>query len=186
MNIIGIDYSLSCPCMCVMEKPDIKNVRFYYLTTVKKDTGVFGGKITGELHKEYFSEQERYDNIADFFLNNIPTTSPPHVFIEDYSFGSKGKVFHIAENCGVLKHKLWEVGYKHEVVPPTVIKKFATGKGNADKEAMYAAFLKETNVDLARILFSTKKLGSPVTDIVDSYYIAKYGYMTHMELQKVK
>jgi Holliday junction resolvasome RuvABC endonuclease subunit len=178
MNTIGIDYSLSCPAMCFMEKPDIKHVRFCYLTTVKKDTGSFAaGKIEGVLHKEYFSEQERYDQIAEFFLNRIPMKPLPNIFMEDYSFGSKGKVFHIAENTGILKHKMWEVGYKFQTVAPTVIKKFATGKGNADKEAMYNAFLEETNVDLVKLLFPDKKLGSPVTDIVDSYYIAKYGYM---------
>lgn len=176
MIIAGIDYSLSCPAMCLMEKPDIKNVKFYYLTTVAKDTGVFAnGRITGVLHSEYYSEEERYDQIAEFFLSKLPTITPPHVYIEDYSFGSKGRVFHIAENCGLLKHKLWEVGFKQSAVAPTVVKKFATGKGNADKEKMVAAFVAETGLDLQKMLFP-KKLGSPVTDLVDSYYIAKYGY----------
>lgn len=177
MNIIGIDYSLTCPAMCIMEKADIKSVKFYYLTNVKKDTGVFaGGRIVGELHKEYTSEEERYDDIAEFFLHKIPTHESPQVFIEDYSFGSKGRVFHLAENCGLLKHKLWEVGYRYYTVAPTVIKKDATGKGNADKEAMYEAFIQETTLDIRKLLFPDKKLGSPTTDIVDSYYVAKYGY----------
>ena len=177
MNIVGIDYSLTCPAMCLMTAPDIKSVKFFYLTNVNKDTGVFaGGRIVGSPHLEYFTEEERYDDIAEFFLKNIPTMpEPPTIWIEDYSFGSKGRVFNLAENCGLLKHKLWEVGYKFTVVAPTVIKKFATGKGNADKEKMYEAFVKETSLDLQKLLFP-KKLGSPVTDIVDAYYIAKYGY----------
>jgi Holliday junction resolvasome RuvABC endonuclease subunit len=163
--------------MCLMEKPDIKNVRFFYLSDVKKNTGSFaGGKITGDLHKEYYTEQERYDNIAEYFLNLIPTKEQPQIFIEDYSFGSKGKVFHIAENTGILKHKLWEIGYKFTTIAPTAIKKFATGKGNSDKEKMYGAFLQETKVDVAKLLFPDKKLSSPMTDIVDAFYIAKFGY----------
>ena len=177
MNVIGIDYSLSCPCMCLMTSPDIKGSKFYYLTSVKKDTGVFvNGKIVGSPHFDYSCEEERYDAIAEFFLNKIPTLEVPHVYIEDYSFGSKGRVFNLAENCGLLKHKLWEVGYRYSVVAPTVVKKEATGKGNADKELMYESFVKETGVDISKLLFPDKKLGNPTTDIVDSYYIAKYGF----------
>lgn len=177
MNIIGIDYSLSCPSMCLMELPDIQHSKFYYLTNINKDTGSFSNnRIIGVKHSNYTSEQERYDQIAEFFLNKIPTNQVPQIFIEDYSFGSKGKVFHIAENCGILKHKLYEAGYKYSVIAPTAVKKFATGKGNADKEAMNRAFIKETGLDLVKLLFPNKKLGSPVTDIVDSYYIAKWGY----------
>src|SRR5277367_2473437 len=112
MNVVGVDYSLTCPAMCLMEEPDIKHCKFYYLTNIHRDTGTFANnRIIGTQHQDYTSEQERYDQIAEFFLNNIPTKRVPQIFIEDYSFGSKGKVFHIAENCGVLKHKLYEVGY---------------------------------------------------------------------------
>jgi len=50
-----------------------------------------------------------------------------------------------------------------------------TGKGNADKDMMYESFSKETNTDLKKI-FDTVKVGNPISDIVDSYYIAKVGY----------
>ena len=64
-------------------------------------------------------------------------------------------------------------------VPPTVIKKYATGKGNANKEIMYDAFCAEilTPSDLkSRLTPKSKKLRNPVTDIVDSYFICKYGW----------
>ena len=96
------------------------------------------------------------------------------VLIEDYSFGSKGKVFNLAENCGILKYMLYKQGYKFFTVPPTVVKKYATGKGNATKEKMYDAFVAETGVDLHKIISPTTKLGSPTTDVVDAWYIARY------------
>ena len=96
------------------------------------------------------------------------------ILIEDYSFGSKGKVFNLAENCGILKYMLYKNEYKFFTVPPTVVKKFATGKGNATKEKMYEAFVNETFVDLHKIISPTTKLGSPTTDIVDAWYIARY------------
>ena len=61
------------------------------------------------------------------------------------------------------------------VFAPSTIKKFATGKGNANKELMYEAFVEETGDDLAKLFeFDPYKGQSPVSDIIDSYYIAKY------------
>ena len=61
-------------------------------------------------------------------------------------------------------------------MPPTVVKKFATERGNATKEMMYEQFSKETKVDLMNLVTPDKtKLTNPVTDIVDAYYICKYG-----------
>ena len=58
---------------------------------------------------------------------------------------------------------------------PSVVKKGATGKGNADKDMMYEAFVKETKLDLKQI-FDTDKVGNPISDIADSYNIQKVGY----------
>ncbi len=174
MVTVGIDYSLSCPAMCVMREPGVENCDFYFLTQHKKCEGKVLN-FNGQLHREYLSEQERYYNIAMYFVHKIPS-GVKKVFIEDYSFGSKGRVFHIAENTGCLKHLLWENGIQFETIPPTVIKKYATGKGNADKAKMYEAFVSETNLNVIQYYSKTAKLDSPVTDIVDAYYIAKWGY----------
>ena len=64
----------------------------------------------------------------------------------------------------------------YETIVPSVVKKFASGKGNADKQLMYDSFKKETNINLMN-LFEQEKLNNPVTDIVDSYYIAKVGIL---------
>ena len=92
------------------------------------------------------------------------------VILEDYSYGSTGRVFNIAENVGILKLKLKQNGFRYETVPPTVIKKFATGKGNSNKEAMLESWKAEPdNFELVQ------ENGNPATDIVDSYYLCKYG-----------
>ena len=39
---------------------------------------------------------------------------------------------------------------------------------------MYDSFTKDTGVDLMK-MFDMNKLNNPVTDIIDSYYIAKVG-----------
>ena len=63
----------------------------------------------------------------------------------------------------------------YDTIVPSVVKKYASGKGNADKQLMYDSFKKHTKIDLMK-MFDMEKLNNPVTDIVDSYYIAKVGY----------
>jgi len=111
------------------------------------------------------------DLLSDYKQNQ------PIIFIEGYSFGSKGQgVFQIAENCGILKYRLLEEEYGYRTVVPSVVKKGATGKGNADKDMMYEAFCKELPDYNLKKSFDTEKVGNPLSDIVDSYYIKKVGY----------
>ena len=175
MIVVGIDYSLTSPCVCVSRDKTFSNSFFYYLNDRKTVQGKFHN-ILGEGHDEYLTDQERYENIASWVMTILADFKKEEVtiLIEDYSFGSKGKVFNLAENCGILKYMLYKQGYKFFTVPPTVVKKFATGKGNATKEKMYEAFVAETGVDLHAIISPTTKLGSPTTDVVDAWYIARY------------
>jgi len=175
MITVGIDYSLTSPCVCIARDKTFSNSFFYFLNDRKTVQGKFHN-ILGEAHEEYLTDQERYENIASWVMTILADFKKEEVtiLIEDYSFGSKGKVFNLAENCGILKYMLYKQGYKFFTVPPTVVKKFATGKGNATKEKMYEAFVAETGVDLHAIISPTTKLGSPTTDVVDAWYIARY------------
>ena len=171
-TIIGIDYSLTSPAVCVNDG----KLKFYYLTTKKKWIGKQSKDIIGYEHKEWTDPIQRFTYISDFVFDILFTTNNPKIFIEGYSFGSKGQgLFQIAENCGILKYRLLEKGYGYNTVVPSVVKKGATGKGNADKDMMYEAFYKETNIDLKK-LFDTDKVGNPISDIADSYFIQKVGY----------
>ena len=62
----------------------------------------------------------------------------------------------------------------YDTIVPSVVKKYASGKTIADKQLMYDSFVKHTGVDLMK-MFDMNKLNNPVTDIIDSYYIAKVG-----------
>ena len=174
-TIIGIDYSLTSPAICVNIDGDA-GLMFYYLTNKKKWTGTMSEEIVGYEHKEWTDPIQRFKYISDFALDIISPLLNPKIYIEGYSFGSKGQgLFQIAENCGILKYRLQEQNLPYETVVPSVVKKGATGKGNADKDKMYEAFVKETKIDLKKI-FDTEKVGNPVSDIADSYFIQKVGY----------
>jgi hypothetical protein len=191
---IGIDYSLSSPGICVNTSEEefrYEDCKFYYLTNTKKYEGTFKEKMAfgtsaveyiGAPHRPYSSEPERYNNIANWAIDIIKLYGDaktginrinPTIQIEDYSFGSTGRVFHIAENLGLLKYKLKiECGWDYTLLAPSVIKKFATDKGNANKEIMLSAFQGDTGVNLAELFESSAK--SPISDVVDAYFICKY------------
>jgi len=192
---IGIDYSLSSPGVCVNTSEEefrYEDCKFYYLTNTKKYEGTFKEKMAfgtsaveyiGAPHRPYNSEPERYNNIANWVIDIIKSQPQlmvgklwekhPIIQIEDYSFGSTGRVFHIAENLGLLKYKLKiECGWDYTLLAPSVIKKFATDKGNANKEMMLHAFQEDTGVNLGELFESSAK--SPISDVVDAYFICKY------------
>jgi hypothetical protein len=175
MAIIGIDYSLTCPAVSVINPEDqsFQESSHFFLTDTKKYAGRWNNVI-GLMHKHYTSEIQRYEQIAKWATDFV--TEGDQVFIEDYSMGSTGKVFHIAENTAILKYLLYRKGINYITVPPTVIKKFYSGKGNATKDKMYDAFVRNTGIDLKVIVGNTGKLASPVTDIIDAFSIGLYGY----------
>lgn len=171
--LVGVDYSITCPCLCLFdERKEFKfeNCFFYYLTNTKKFADKILPNITGESFQEYLMDVDRFDSISDWAVNLCIGASD--VAIEGYSYGSKGKVFNLAENMGIFKHKLYKAAVPVTIIEPSKAKKLATGKGNADKAAMYKAFCEETKTDLVFTL-NQRSLTNPVTDIVDSYFILK-------------
>ena len=178
-TIVGIDYSLNSPAICIADDNfDFNKCSFHFLTSKKKHIGKFGKNIFGYEIKDYNTPIERFTNISTWALDTIHKhkSDTAKVFIEGYSFGSKGQaVFQIAENCGILKYRLqMSPSMLYDTIVPSVVKKYASGKGNADKQLMYDSFVKHTGVDLMK-MFDMNKLNNPVTDIIDSYYIAKVG-----------
>jgi Holliday junction resolvasome RuvABC endonuclease subunit len=174
--IISFDYSLTSPCMCISSSANWADAKLWYLTDKKKYAGTFAnGKIIGHPHQDWSTPEQRHNQISNYFIGILERyPSNVRVYIEDYSMGSKGRVFHIGENTGLLKHKLWLRGHPITLLAPTVIKKFATGKGNAKKPDMHEAFVKQTG-------FNMSQFGSvgtnPSSDIIDSWFIMSYAFI---------
>jgi Holliday junction resolvasome RuvABC endonuclease subunit len=174
-KFVGIDYSLAGPAVVVIDgEPS-----FYYLTEKKKFVGPIKHNLFGTQYPEYMCESDRYDRICSWVLNIMEKhniSASDSIYIEGYSFGSSGSsLAQIHENCGVLKYELFKGGYTYNTVPPTSVKKFATGKGNAKKDQMCQQFIDDTGIKLHEE-FGSKKIDSkPAQDLVDAYYIAKWG-----------
>jgi len=181
--IAGIDYSLTCPAICVFasynddEEFTFGGCSFYYLTEVKRHAKTYRSNIFGQGFIDWDTQEQRYESIADWAEEK--TLACDQIALEGYAFNATGRVFQIAENTGVLKYKLWKAGKPLEIVAPTTVKKLATGKGNSSKDDMYRSFFIETGVDIRNLMTPNKKaIGSPVGDIVDSYYICKHLFRT--------
>jgi Holliday junction resolvasome RuvABC endonuclease subunit len=75
----------------------------------------------------------------NFILESIADLLTHHkidmVIIEGYSFGSQGRaVFQIGELGGVIRLALYQEGIPCVEVPPSCLKKYICGKGNASKD----------------------------------------------------
>ncbi len=177
MRYIGLDYSMSNPSLTILGEDDkFENTKTFFLSSVKKYNYTFGN-VTGLLHPDYANSIERYENIASIILQYAKLTPDDMVYLEDYSMGSKGKIFNIAENTMMIKYLMYKSNIPFKVISPTAVKKFFTSKGNSDKNKMYDAFVARTNIDLyAQLhLVRTTKVNSPISDIVDSYALALTG-----------
>ena len=174
--IAGIDYSLCGPAICInnlMEKFSFHSCQFFFLTSVKKHARRVKSNIQGENFAKYNEEVERYETIADWALDKVMGCQS--VGLEGYAYNATGKVFHIAENTGVLKYKLFQNSKPVDIFPPSEVKKYSCGKGNGSKNDMYDAFFEETNVPLKSFFgLDGNDVKSPISDIVDSYFVCKY------------
>ena len=187
-KIAGIDYSLTSPAICVYKEEEddgffnFDGCMLYYLSNNKRQQQLAAGcgvsNIIAEPYPEWDCEEERHEKLSTWAYLCIQGCD--EVFIEGYAFATAAQagVRSIAENTGLLKHKMWKNKVPFKSFPPTVIKKFATGKGNANKEVMYEAFVDEllTPTDLKELLTpKATKVRNPVSDLVDAYFIAKCG-----------
>lgn len=174
MNFAAIDFSMTSPAITVGTSKDFSKCKTFFYTTKKTLEGKYPNNIYGFLAPPHTHEMERFDNISEWIMSIIRTFKVTDVCIEDYAFAAKGRVFHIAENTGLLKWKLWKAGVKYTSAPPTTVKKYFTGKGNAKKDMMHACFYEQTGVNIAE-MFEQKEDSNPVSDIVDSYAMICYG-----------
>jgi len=171
MIVAGIDYSMSCPAVCIYDtsRPlTFKNCAFYFLIDKKKYEADFKN-IHGFKTPLFEANEERFDNISEWAVQILIANKVSKACLEGYAMGASGQVFNIAENTGLLKHKMWKNGIQVITPAPTAVKKSFTGKGNAKKPDMYAALVESHDpLNLEELLGSTCA-NSPIADIVDSY-----------------
>lgn len=91
--------------------------------------------------------------------------APELVVVEDYALASPGRMslVRLGEIGGVIRTELFELGYRIALVPPTSLKRFATGNGAAKKpqmiDAAIAAGARDTVNDDEADAFHLRRMG---------------------------
>lgn len=135
------------------------------LTQFKDDNHVF----------EYYKTKnmvEVVNTIYDLILNEVKKyTSVVNVVIEGISYGSSIRtksVFDLAGLNYMIRYKLITSDIQHlnlSIATPSNIKKYATGKGNANKESIMTIF---------KYIFPEMQNIPKLDDIADSYFMAMF------------
>jgi crossover junction endodeoxyribonuclease RuvC len=141
INILGIDASLTGTGV-VLLSDNVKDHR----RIESKNTGV-----------------KRLIEIEDILKNIVDAVPIDLVVIEDYAYSKGNQAHQVGELGGVIRRMLFKKMQKWIVVAPSQVKKFATGKGNANKDLVLMNVYKKWGVE-----FSS-------SDEADAFVLAKIG-----------
>lgn len=156
MLTMGIDQSFTSTGVVLLD-PDYQIVHDETICTAKDDPHDVRIK-------------QIYDRLGELHWAFEPT----HLLIEGLAFVAKGNA--TRELAGLFYCIQDRLKYTHgatsiQVVPPTTLKKFATGKGNAGKPAVRESLPEDVNQYLSLKYPKSKGL----SDIVDAYWLARWG-----------
>ena len=155
--------------------PSITNTGVVILSMDGKPASIFNSKYRQNKmpKKTPFYSVLRYREIVESIILYIHTeikNNPCVVAYEDYSYESENLSFTMGEFNGILKMRLVEEFSGIICIPPRRVKKFATGRGGASKEAMQE---KAATDGLKGICIPDKQW---TTDICDAYFLAKIAW----------
>ena len=104
---------------------------------------------------------ERVQLIAKSVGSLLDEWKPDLIAIEGYAYGNSNSLVTLVEIGTVIRREFYIRGIPWYDVPPTVLKKWVTGKGNAKKPDMAMAALDKWGFALTQ------------DDIVDAYCLAR-------------
>lgn len=161
MKYVGIDLSLTATAMVAVNENGIPASVINNLGYgLPKDVSVW-------------QQVERTSIIADGVAAFLKQYDIKKSAIEGYSFASSGlSLFQIGEMMGVVRYKIAQLGKLVNTmpvfIPPTALKKFATGRGNAEKSLMILAASKDPwNFEYANAS------GNPDDNVIDAFWLAQ-------------
>lgn len=175
-NYAAIDWSMSSPAMAIGSSANPDDLLFFGVKTKKKHFSIQNFHLY-EPVTDYENDIDRFSRLAKPFIVALVSHNVKTVFMEGYAYGANGNTFSIGESTGVLKYMLWKAGIDYVIVQPGTIKKHHTGKGNANKNLMYDAYVESTGQDMIALLGEHRgaNIPAPVNDLVDAYAILQVG-----------
>ena len=126
--MIAIDFSMNSAGVVVGNSKDPSELQMLCFRQRKRDDSLAKNIVVKEYLECPQSDEERFYYTAKTIFDFVDLHSTTKiVYIEDYSYGSTGSVFNIAEATGLLKHLLYMNWYIINKVAPKALKKHATG-----------------------------------------------------------
>ncbi|WP_017435123.1 RuvC family protein [Saccharococcus caldoxylosilyticus] len=115
-------------------------------------------------------DPHRFIEIAKTVMSHI--TEHDVICIEGFSYGSRGAAVSVQYGIGwILRSELIKAGLSYFEVPPSSVKKFATGRGNAKKDEMVLPIYKrwgfEHNSDNVRDAFVLAQIARALSGQVE-------------------
>lgn len=201
MNVVGIDFSINSPGICVLK--DGKPHWISYLNaskSTKKEKAL--QEEMGQLNDVTIVFQEDPDiskheltrvnrhikiasNIVQLIHDHTDPTEPYKIYFEGASYGTSrfgtNSLLDLQAAASILKYKLIETFDVKDldVIAPTAIKKFA-GKGNMNKQQMWNAFIDNDTFQSSEFhsfcqrFRDEKKLVKPIDDLIDAAFILQF------------
>lgn len=179
MKICGIDPSMNSSGKCIMELDDntydVLSVKFHGYCDTNKWC------ITGTNFEVFrvgtkYTKMNMFDrqNIAyDIILKDMEDIK--FIAFEGYAFDvqQSNKIFQLGEFIGGIKKLFYDRNKGIIIYPPKVVKRFATGNGNADKCMMRKMFQEEFPQWYPEEFNTFIQDESPHSDLCDAFWIAE-------------
>ena len=148
VRVLGLDPSLTSfgVCRLTMARPGLK--------TYKTHTKVWSPKIKGANRLDWFVRS---------IDNELVEFEPDLIVLEGYAFNRGNQAHQIGELGGVIRLALFLKDRIPVIIAPAKLKKFVTGKGNANKELVMMDGYKRFGIDV------------PTTDEVEATALAIMG-----------
>ena len=183
--ICGADLSMNSPAIWKMYlDKDLNFVKqsFICYTTVKKLSHPYMSFYKKEQFNSYIDKNTWFAEDIKKYVSDCE-----YFAMEGPAFGAKGLLYNIGEYTGLVKKYVYDSGLKIRTYDPNSIKLFSTKSGKATKGDMYRMFLnyagRHANSEILGLPVLTekdeKKGRSPISDVIDAYWICD---MLKMEL----
>ena len=179
MKVLGIDQSLKSTGLCLVDSSGkilSRKIIEIDKTDVKKEIDKRFEVHKNETVKKVSMCEYVVKQITDF----IRVEEPDVIIIEGLAFGIKGDA---TRTLGALQFMIISdimSGFFHmspnraeesiEIVAPTSLKKFATGKGSGSKEDLFEALPDEVKDDFSKFPKTRGRY-----DLTDAYWLSQWG-----------
>lgn len=141
MKIMGLDLSLTSTGVAVFDSASIST------------------QVISSSHKA----ERRLQDLRDKIMGVVSKQKVDLCVVEGYAFGRPNVMAPMGELGGVVKLALYMDGIETLIIPPTRVKKFATGRGQAKKDEVRLSVYKRWGFE------------AKTNDEIDAYVLVRIG-----------